>query len=206
MPSGWPSKWSGREVKTLLGCGVYPIKFTAKTGSQAVGGPAPAMPADPDEETGEVPQDILDEVMYCFKARMMMASFPMDGPGDRISLYLTLYIQQALKRLAPAMQESVAEKDAMQLLTELAKERIVGVGDAAFPFNAMYPSTIPADEKAEWNQYVLQLRLELAARIHAAVYAFPHGKDKRANKYWLVFGRQLFLGHCFEKAEGKIAA
>ena len=200
MP-GWPSSWNGKEVggRTLLGCGVYPIKFSAKSGAAAVGGPAPGMAADPDAETGEVPQDLLDEVLYYFKARMMMATFPTEGPGDRISLYLTLYIQQMLKRLSPAMQEPVAEKDAMLVLTELAKEKIVGVGDAAYPFNAMYPAASSAEEKAEWNQYALQLRLELASRVHAAVFAHPEGKDRRGNKYWLVFGRQLFLGHAFEK-------
>ena len=201
MPSGWPSKFNGKEAdsKIIGGCGVYPIKIT---NSLNVPGPAPRIAEDSDE--AEDP-DILDEVLYYFKARMMMASFPIEGPADRLTLYLTLYIQQMIKRLCPTVQGGpVLMEDAMRILNELAtEEKIIGIGDSKFPFTSSFP-TMTGEQRAQWDSYILQLRVELAQRVFDKVYAFPEvneKKQKTGNKFWLVFGKQKFLEHCFEKFE-----
>ncbi len=60
------------EGKSLLGCGLYPIKQHPKAGSNS--GPAPKLEDNvTDEATGEqTPSyDIVDEAVYFFKSNMM---------------------------------------------------------------------------------------------------------------------------------------
>lgn len=196
------SSFNGHEIdgKTFLGCGLYSIKQTPKIGSGE--GPAPKMEdVVTDPESGEETEayDILDEVMQYFKANMVHKTFQVNGPGDRLALYLTCYVQQAIKRLWLSGKKGTRQH-AKKVLIELAIETPVGPGHSSFPFNAFYPPVTPqmAAEVEQWLVYVKQLRLELSKRIIDRVFAFPE-EDGTGNQHWLGFGQEEFLGYMFER-------
>jgi actin related protein 2/3 complex subunit 3 len=186
---GYPSKFNEKEVAvdgktTLIGCGMYAIKQTPSCGS--AGGPAPRLETDDDAE------DILDEVLYYFKPRMLLHTYPMEGPADRLSLYLTLFVHQCLVKLAPPRGSLVTKNQAKSVLHAFANESVVSPGDASYPFNAMYPAA-SAEEAAAFKDYAKQLKLELAARLAVKVFAFP-GEGDTGNKFWLPFAKTSLLG------------
>lgn len=203
------SAFNGQEVvdeknnnapRTLLGCGLYAIKQNPKAGSNC--GPAPKLEdMITDEATGEQAPgyDIVDEAIYYFKSNMMHKTFEVKGPGDRLILYLTLYIQQCLKRLI-ADGKKATKTQARQTLLALAIERSKTPIDSTYPFNAFHPEAKKCtdDEVELWREYAKQLRLEVGVRLIQRIFVFPE-EDGTANKWWVVFGNQKFLGAQFER-------
>jgi actin related protein 2/3 complex subunit 3 len=181
------SRWNGYEETSFIGCGVYPIKQTPKSGSNA--GPAPRMdPVAPNEDGVEEEQeDILDEALQFFKPHMLFRTYKIKGAADRLTLYLTMYINQCLKRLV-----GVTREQAKNVLFTFANEPITAPGDASFPFTSFYPSPKDAAEVDKWKEYIRQLRLELTVRIIAAVYKFPEA-DNTGSKFWMTFAKQTLL-------------
>jgi actin related protein 2/3 complex, subunit 3 len=200
----YTSAFNGTELKVLLGCGVYPIAFSAKSGAAGAGTEAPALPEADAAAALEAGSfiDLVDECLYYFKARMMMKTFPVEGPADRVSLWLTLYLQNCMRRLSK-QQQPLSQSAAWSALQTLAAERQTVPGDASYPFNSMYPKP-PADAaaaKAEYDSlrdYAKQLRLEAGYRLVQRVYAHP-GADGGPNKFWMPFAKADLLGHMLEK-------
>ena len=58
----------------------------------SVKGPAPKVHTD-DEN------DVVAEALLYFRANVLFASFEIEGPADRLLIYLTFYISQCLDRL-----------------------------------------------------------------------------------------------------------
>jgi actin related protein 2/3 complex subunit 3 len=195
-PKKYTSAFNGKETAVLVGCGVYPVKYTAQSGGAGASTVGPRMDAEHAVEDGQF-DDIVAEVLYYLKARLMLKTFPVDGAGDRLSLYLTLYLQSAIRRLSKQKQP-LSQKDAWSALQVLATERIVVPGDASYPFNSMYPQAANAKETESLREYTKQLRLEAGYRLVAAMYAFPEA-DGSANKFWMPFARRSLLGHMLEK-------
>ena len=197
-PKKYQSAFNGKEQRTLVGCAVLPVKYSPKAGSEAAGsvGPALSLDAEADESGFE---DVVDEVLYYLKARMYLKTFPLEGAADRLSLYLTLYLQNCVRRLAKQKQP-LPETAARQALQTLAAERQTVPGDASYPFNALYPtkSATAAAELEELRDYCKRLRLEAGHRLVDRVYAIPEA-DGAPNKFWMVIAKQELLGHVFEK-------
>lgn len=201
MPGGFESAFNGaeHEKKTIVGCGLYAIKQHPKAGSGC--GPAPKLDdniVDPESGESTPAYDIVDEAIYYFKANMMHKTFEVKGPADRLILYLTLYIQQCLKRLLAA-GKAANKTQARQLLLGLAVERSPCPLDNSYPFSAFHPpaSKCTPGEQELWADYCKQLRLETAVRLIQRIFVYPE-EDGTANKWWLYFGNAKFLGAQFE--------
>jgi hypothetical protein len=61
--------------------------------------------------------DIIDEALNFFKANVMFRNFEVKGAADRLLIYLTLYISQAIPKLAN-LDKGGAEKAVYQLAIE----------------------------------------------------------------------------------------
>jgi actin related protein 2/3 complex subunit 3 len=195
MPFASAFNGAEHEKKTILGCGLYAIKQHPKAGSNC--GPAPKLEdVVPDEAGGEgtPAYDIVDEAIYYFKSNMMHKTFEVKGPADRLILYMTLYIQQCLKRLLAA-GKTAQKTQARQMLLSLAIERSPSPLDQTYPFSAFHPpaSKCGAGEADAWGDYAKQLRLEIGVRLIQRIFAYPEA-DGTASKWWLCFGNTKFLG------------
>lgn len=186
---GYISVWNGyEEAPSLIGCGVYKIKQSSKSGSAA--GPAPRMEPTTVNESGEevANEDIIDEALFYFKSNMLFRTFTIKGDGDRLILYLTYFISQCLKKLVGATKDA-----AKQILHAFAHDGFSAPGEGGFPFSAFFPQPADAAEVEQWKTYIKQLRLETVSRVLKKVYQFPEA-DGTGNKFWMVFAKYTLLG------------
>lgn len=135
--------------------------------------------------------DIIDEVLFFFKANVLFKHFEVKGPADRVLIYLTLYITQCLKRLETG--PSLAE--AQKTLTMLSLESFPIPGDPAFPLGTFFPA--PADLKEAGAHSTAAAQLFTAAATRCALApeiasdALVHGQllcrmVQPAGTYWAV--------------------
>ncbi|EFA77313.1 nicotinate phosphoribosyltransferase-like protein [Heterostelium album PN500] len=150
---------------------ILPLKTTHK-------GPAPK--ADPNS------QDIIDEALELFKANILFRNFEVQGNGDRVLIYLTLYITKCLLKIA-----TCNKADAEKQLFTMAQEQFTVPGDSAFPLGGMI--TIPSTRDATdgIRQSLTQLRLELGVRLVQRVYATD---PARPNKWWIRINILVLFG------------
>jgi actin related protein 2/3 complex subunit 3 len=148
-------------------------------------------------EAGDAGWDIVDEAIYNLKANLLRKTFAVSGSGDRVVLYLTLFLQQCLKRLAKA-GTAANKTQGRQILLQLAQELPPIPTDSAFPFAAFFERPKSADETQQFSDYAKQLRLEAAVRMIQNVYLYPE-EDGTGNKFWLTFSKTPFLGVMVEK-------
>eukprot|EP01084_Bolivina_argentea_P228674 386169_1 len=73
-------------------------------------GPAP--PLTPAQQNAP---DIIDEAIEFFKANVMFRNYDVQGPADRVLLYLTLYIHLCLSKIP-----NKAKGDALNILHTLS--------------------------------------------------------------------------------------
>ncbi|KAG5456045.1 MAG: actin-related protein 2/3 complex subunit 3, partial [Olpidium bornovanus] len=78
--------------------------------------------------------DIVDEALNLFRANCFFRNFEIKGDADRVLVYLILYIQDCLSKLAKSPPQQQAVKD----LAALAQQNFAVPGEPAFPLNAMY--------------------------------------------------------------------
>ncbi|KAN0050398.1 hypothetical protein ACTA71_003521 [Dictyostelium dimigraforme] len=180
---------------------ILPLKTTHK-------GPAPKGDANS--------LDIIDEALDLFKANILFRNFEVQGNGDRVLIYLTLYITKCLLKIAP-MNKADAEK----ALFLIAQEQFSIPGESAFPLGGLVtvPNTRDGNNNSSGGggsssssngccsnssnnclavgrtadtlrQYFTQLRLELGVRLCQRVYAVD---PARANKWWICFSKRKFL-------------
>ena len=191
------SQWNGFETEVLCGCGVYDVKLSKEAiGAGAGNGPAKNMPAvEPNEETGENEEktDILDEVLYYFKANMLFRAFNLKGPGDCTMLYMMLYVQQVLKRIV-GLKKDKAKNAAIAL----GIESFETPADRGFIFGDFFAKPSSPKEAERWAEYIKQLRLELGLRVVEKTFKFPEA-DGTGNKFWLSYSKGTLLNKCFEK-------
>ncbi|KAM9994297.1 hypothetical protein ACTFIZ_005575 [Dictyostelium cf. discoideum] len=149
---------------------ILPLKTTHK-------GPAPKGDANA--------VDIIDEALDLFKANILFRNFEVQGNGDRVLIYLTLYITKCLLKIAP-MNKADAEK----ALFLIAQEQFSIPGESAFPLGGLVTVPNTRDAADTLRQYFTQLRLELGVRLCQRVYAVDPAK---ANKWWICFSKRKFL-------------
>ncbi|KEG13440.1 ARP2/3 complex subunit [Trypanosoma grayi] len=178
------SRWNGYEERSLLGCGVYPLR---RTSGFTPAGPSARMDevvADAGEEDEQ--QDIVDEALYLFKPHLLFRTFPIKGAGDRVILYVTMYLHECLKKIANAKRE-----EASAALLNYATVSFAIPGDVGFRFNGFFLVGDHA-EREEWEAYARQLRVEAGFRLVEKVFMFPE-KDGTGNKFWMAFAKRPFL-------------
>jgi len=82
--------------------------------------------------TGE---DIVDEAIKLFRANVFFKHFDLKSPADRILVYLTFYINLALKRLEGC--RTVTE--GTYAIKNLNLEHVHVPGESGFPFHGIFP-------------------------------------------------------------------
>eukprot|EP01006_Ploeotia_vitrea_P025851 TRINITY_DN58776_c0_g1_i2.p1 TRINITY_DN58776_c0_g1~~TRINITY_DN58776_c0_g1_i2.p1 ORF type:complete len:172 (-),score=5.16 TRINITY_DN58776_c0_g1_i2:42-557(-) len=131
--------------------------------------------------------DILDETLYSFKVNMFFQSYDVQGGGDRIMVYLIIYIHHCLKQIVKLPKEK-----AKKALYTLAQQSFDAPGDHHFILPAFLPNPKSTKESSEWKEYFKQLREELGNRLVEKVYAAP-GPDGLPSKWWVMFTKRKFL-------------
>ncbi|KAJ2235303.1 subunit of the Arp2/3 complex [Coemansia sp. IMI 203386] len=142
-------------------------------------GPAPY--ADP-----SMTYDAVDEALELFRPNSFFKNFEIKGAGDRLLIYIILFVSQSLGKLKPTMSMGEATK---QLYT-LAVSQVVIPADANFPLHSMYPGVTDKMETDMLRQYLLQVRQEVATRLVNLVYA----NEQYPSKWWMCFQKRHFMG------------
>ncbi|RCV42550.1 hypothetical protein SETIT_9G225400v2 [Setaria italica] len=140
-------------ITKACGCPLLPLKTHIKD-------PSPA--SDPDKA------DIVDEAITLFRANVFFKNFHVRGPADKLLIYLTFYINIALKRLEGCRTLAVGTK----AIIDLALEKV----------------PVPGNQELLRN-YLKQIREETSGRLLNCAYranGFP-------NKWWLAFAKRKFM-------------
>ncbi|KAK4774184.1 hypothetical protein SAY87_029203 [Trapa incisa] len=101
----------------LCGCPVFPLK-------SHINGPAPATDAT----------DIVDEAITFFRSNVFFRNFDIMSPADKLLIYLTFYINSALKSLDGC--RTLAE--GTKAIISLGLEKVPVPGESGFPFPCLF--------------------------------------------------------------------
>jgi len=164
---------------TLCKMALLPLKQT-----KPQRGPAPKLNADED--------DIIDESIYFFRANVFFRNYEIKSPADRTLIYITLYIQECLKKL----ERCGSRKEAENEMYTLAIQNFDIPGDPGFVLNAMYGKPSNRNEADQTKAYIQQLRHEIGSRIIEKV--FDPNTDK-PSKWWLCFTKRKFMNKSLSK-------
>lgn len=138
-----------------------------------VRGPAPSVDASEEE-------DVVDEALRLFRANMLFRNFELLGGGDRLLLYLTLFIHLCLKKAAG----KAAKAEGARELQTLASGNHVAPGDPAWPLAQFIPTPKTSADLETVKGYLRQLRECVVARLVDRIY----NEDGTLNKHWCVEG------------------
>ena len=144
----------------------------------SVRGPAPKMMEG--EET-----DIIDETLTFFRANMFFSTFDVKGGADRLLIYLTLYANQCIKRVAKVATKAEGGK----ALFSLANEPFPLPGDSGWKLGGFFSAPGSKKESDTMRAYLKQAREELSKRIVDRLY----GEDGARNKWWMQYARRDFM-------------
>lgn len=79
--------------------------------------------------------DIVDEAITFFRANVFFRNFDIKSPADKLLIYLTFYINVALKRLEGC--RTLAE--GTKAIINLGLEKVPVPGESGFPFPGLFP-------------------------------------------------------------------
>ncbi len=161
-------------VQRIGNVAILPIKCTVR-------GPAPCLPKDSPDP------DVIDETLAYFKANVFFRTYEIKSDADRVLIYLTLYVQDCLKKL----QRCSSKSQGQQEMYSLAISRFDIPGEAGFPLNGVYARPRTPEEADTLRQYFLQLRHEMGSRLCDRV--FDSSPDGRPSKWWTCFAKRRFM-------------
>uniref|UniRef100_A0A6N2N0F8 monogalactosyldiacylglycerol synthase n=1 Tax=Salix viminalis TaxID=40686 RepID=A0A6N2N0F8_SALVM len=157
-------------VRKACGCPLLPLKSHIK-------GPAPV--SDQDRT------DIVDEAITFFRANVFFRNFDIQSPADKLLIYLTFYINVALKRLEGC--RTLAE--GTKAIINLGLEKVPVPGESGFPFPGLFSDPQSQKEAELFRNYLKQIREETSGRLLSVAYR-PNGTP---NKWWLAFAKRKFM-------------
>ncbi|CAL9160292.1 unnamed protein product [Musa hybrid cultivar] len=157
-------------ITKACGCPLLPLKTHIK-------GPAPV--SDQDKI------DIVDEAITFFRANVFFKNFDIKSPADKLLIYLTFYINVALKRLEGCRTLAVGTK----AIINLGLEKVPVPGEPGFPFPGLFSVPQSQDEAELFRNYLKQIREETSGRLLNCAYR-PNGTP---NKWWLAFAKRKFM-------------
>ncbi|CAN6540732.1 hypothetical protein C1H46_026041 [Malus baccata] len=158
------------EITKACGCPLLPLKTHIK-------GPAPASEQDR--------TDIVDEAITFFRANVFFRNFDIKSSADKLLIYLTFYINVALKRLEG--RRTLAE--GTKAIINLGLENVPVPGEPSFPFPGLFPLPQSQREAELLRNYLKQIREEASGRLLSVAYR-PNGTP---NKWWLAFAKRKFM-------------
>ncbi|GMQ07281.1 hypothetical protein CsSME_00051538 [Camellia sinensis var. sinensis] len=130
-------------ITKACGCPLLPLKSHIK-------GPAPVSNQDR--------TDIVDEAITFFRANVFFRNFDIKSSADKLLIYLTFYINVALKRLEGC--RTLAE--GTKAIINLGLEDVPVPGESGFPFPGLF--ALPQSRKESVHHYGLRL-LEASMKI-----------------------------------------
>ncbi|KAL8254882.1 hypothetical protein R6Q59_033103 [Mikania micrantha] len=131
-------------ITKACGCPLLPLKSHIR-------GPAPV--------SDQATNDIIDEAIMFFRANVFFKNFDIQSPADKLLIYLTFYINVALKRLEGC--RTLAE--GTKAVINLGLEDVPVPGESGFPFPGLF--TLPGSK-------------EEAVALVIAVEGAMHGKGR----------------------------
>ncbi|KMZ70479.1 Actin-related protein 2/3 complex subunit 3 [Zostera marina] len=157
-------------ITKTCGCPLLPLKSHIK-------GPAP--PSDPDSS------DIVDEAITFFRANVFFRNFDIQSSADKLLIYLTMYINIALKRLEGC--RTLAE--GTKAIINLGLEDVPVPGEPGFPFEGLFSQAGSNREAELFRNYLKQIREETSGRLLSCAYRL----NGTPNKWWLAFAKRKFV-------------
>ena len=104
--------------------------------------------------------------MELFKPNCFFRNFEIQGPADRVIVYLILYIQECLGKL----QKCMTKVDGVRAMTNHAQSSFMLPSDPSFPLGSIYQSPSTKNDQDLYQQYLIQLRHETGVRLCNRVY------------------------------------
>lgn len=157
-------------ITKACGCPLLPLKSHIK-------GPAPV--SDQDRI------DIVDEAITFFRANVFFRNFDIKSPADKLLIYLTFYINVALKRLEGC--RTLAE--GTKAIINLGLEEVLVPGESGFPFPGLFVLPQTEQEAEMFRNYLKQIREETSGRLLSVAYR----SNGTPNKWWLAFAKRKFM-------------
>lgn len=168
-----PAYHSSKEFNTCVAnMGLMPLRQATK-----FRGPAPRLPPDQ--------QDVIDEALYYYRANIFFKNYEIKSEADRTLIYVTLYIQECLKRLTKCPTREQGRKE----LYTLSVSPFDIPGDPGFPLNAMYAKPKSKQEADQMKSYIQQIRHEAGERLLEKVY----DSNQKISKWWICFAKRRFM-------------
>ncbi|EFJ43719.1 actin-related protein ArpC3 [Volvox carteri f. nagariensis] len=172
---------SGDRYRLCCGCPLIPLNVSS------------AAPSDADGTT----LDPIDEAIELFRPNSLFKSFDIRGPGDKLLVYLILFINSCLRQRKPPP----SREEARALLFATAHDRFPLPGQAGFPLGALMLAPASREEEETIRSYLRQCREEAGRRLLERLYAAPGaagGEGGTAvaaapNRHWLAFANRRFL-------------
>jgi len=121
-------------------------------------------------------EDVVDEALRLFRANMLFRNFELLGGGDRLLLYLTLFIHLCLKKAAG----KAVKADGARELQTLASGNRGAPGVPAWPLTQFIPTPKTSADLEAVKGYLRQLRECVVARLVDRIY----NEDGTPNKHW----------------------
>jgi actin related protein 2/3 complex subunit 3 len=127
------------QVTTIASVALLPFRTKIR-------GPAP--PPLSASSTDEM--DIIDEAIDLFRANSLFRNFEIKGGGDRLLIYLILFISQCLTIIQSA-RVPMSQNEALKQLSTTAVDQFNLPGDAGFPLNNLYQAPANRMEAGEFQ-------------------------------------------------------
>eukprot|EP00741_Cyanophora_paradoxa_P001323 tig00000478_g1279.t1 len=169
------SSFNAVQAKQACGCLLLPLKLgnsvVVKSGQRA-------NIADPDKP------DIIDEAIDLFRPNIMFRTFSIEGPADRLLMYLTLFINICLKKMEGCDTKDKAHK----AVNVFALQEFPIPGQPGFPFGGLFSDPADPAEGDLFREYARQVRQECSRRVADLVFA-----TGQPNKHWMAFSKKKFM-------------
>jgi len=172
MPA-YHSSFNQGNARQICSMAVLPLKTSYR-------GPAPPVPGNQQDQP-----DIIDEAIDFFKANVMFRNYDVEGPADRVLVYLTLYIHLCLTKIV-----NKSKGDAVNTLYQLSISNFAIPGDSNFSLGGFVTNPANRGEADQIRAYLTQLRQETGKRLCDFVYAFGEGQP---DKFWMMWTKRKFL-------------
>ena len=130
--------------------------------------------------------DIVDEVINYFRANMLFSQFDVEGPADRLLIYLTLTASQIVKKVAKCDNRS----DGSRALSSFLGDSFPLPGESGWLLGGHFTEAKNTNERQTTRDYLKQCRSELVNRMLDRLYY----QDDSANKWWMSFAKRDFMG------------
>lgn len=128
--------------------------------------------------------DPVDEAISLFRANVLFRSFEIKGPADRLLVYLTMFINQCLKKIEKCKNKA----EAVRLLAPLARDDTFAIpGTIVWFFGVTFPTGSASDRL---RVYFRQSRDAVVTRLLDVVFL----PDDTPNKHWMYFAKRTFMG------------